>query len=157
MKLNSAASRSALERLVGEFLAEMHRFDAGRTLPLLHTARLSTPQLAVLEFVRLPRTVSQTADHIGLSRPATSQLVQKLVERQLVRRSEGLADRRERAVVLAARGVSLLDGIAAARAARFHASLAELPARTAARLEGALAEAVEALQRRSTASATELR
>ena len=150
MKLIATTTRPALERLVGEFLDEMHRYDAGRTLPILHAARLTTPQLAVLEFAGRPRTVSAIAAHIGLSRPATSQLIQKLFERQLVRRSEGLADRRERTVALTARGASLLESIAAARAARFHASLAALPAVTAGRLEDALAATVEAFRRNAS-------
>lgn len=126
-------------------MAAMHRYDAGRTLPILHAAKLTAPHLAVLEFVRDPRTVSEMAAHIGLSLPATSQMVQKLVQRRLVRRSEGATDRRERAVTLTSRGAALLTSIAEARSARFDASLAALPASVAARLAAALTEAVEAL------------
>jgi DNA-binding MarR family transcriptional regulator len=145
MKLSEQTS---LAHLVGRFLGEMHRYDAGRTLPLLHAARLTTPQLAVLEFVRAGRTVSAVAEHVGLSRPATSQMINKLVERGLVRRSENAEDRRERAVVLSAKGKILLERIARARAWRFEASLAVLPPRVANRLRGALEEVVEVLDRR---------
>jgi len=137
--------RSSLGRLVARFLAEMHRYDGGRTLPVLHQSGLTTPQLAVLELVRVPCTVSAVAEHLGLSRPASSQLVQKLVERGLLIRSEGKADRRERALVVSPSGESLLGEIAAARAARFEAALAVLPARTASRLKSGLSAAVEAL------------
>ncbi|HKF50001.1 MAG TPA: MarR family winged helix-turn-helix transcriptional regulator [Terracidiphilus sp.] len=131
-----------LAGLVSQFLSEMHRYDAGRTLRLLHEANMTTPQLAVLEFVRVPRTLSAIADHIGLSRPAASQMVSKLVRRRLVRRSEGVADRREKAIGISAKGNALLESVSAARMARFESSLAALPPRTADRLRGALAEAV---------------
>jgi DNA-binding MarR family transcriptional regulator len=137
--------RRELVRLVGRFLSEMHRHDAGRTLPLLHLARLNTPQLAVLEFVRAPRTVSAIADHIGLSLPATSQLVNKLVRRRLVRRSEGTTDRRQKNILLNNPGAQWLERIEAGRVARFEASLALLPTHIAARLAQALAESVAAM------------
>jgi DNA-binding MarR family transcriptional regulator len=140
MKPYDAKERSALGHLVAQFMGAMHRYDAGRTLPLMHAAKLTTPQLAVLEFVRRPRTVSAVAVHVGLSRPAASQMIDKLVRRQLVLRSEGHVDRRERAVELSAKGKALLERIAAARAVRFEASLAVLPALVAAKFEAVLVE-----------------
>ena len=148
MKANSESRRS-LGRLVARFLRQMHRFDAGRTLGLLHDSGLTTAQLALLEFVGEPRTVSAISDYLGLSLPATSQMVQRLVERGLIQRSEGAVDRRERQIVLAPAGESLLGAIAAARVARFEASLAVLPRTVVARLESALRAAVEALDRAS--------
>lgn len=142
-----AKSRTPLGSLVARFLGEMHRFDAGRTLPLLHESKLTTPQLAVLEFASEPRTISAVSVHLGLSLPATSQMVQKLVERGLIRRFEGPVDRREKKIVRAPQGESLLGAIAAARAARFEASLAVLPAAVAARLESALKATIEMLDR----------
>jgi DNA-binding MarR family transcriptional regulator len=154
MKVNNP-SRKSLGRLVAQFLKELHRFDAGRTLSLLHESKLTTPQLAVLEFTGEPRTVSAISQHLGLSLPATSQLVQRLVERGLVRRSEG-ADRRQKQVVLAPAGQALVGAISSARAARFEASLAALPAVITTRLESALAATVEALSE-SSGSAVSMR
>lgn len=142
MKLND---KRVLARLVSRFLGEMHRYDAGRTLPLLYAAKLTTPQLAVLEFVRNAHTVSAVALHVGLSRPATSQMINKLVQRGLVRRSEGAVDRREKAVTLTHEGFSLLERISAARDARFEASLAALSPHIVARLKQTLADAVAEL------------
>jgi DNA-binding MarR family transcriptional regulator len=136
-----------LGHLVARFMGEMHRFDVGRTLGIMHSAKLTTPQMGVLEFVRSPRTVSAVALHVGLSLPATSQMIEKLVRRRLVRRSESAVDRRERAVVLSASGKALLERIARARSARFEASLAVLPPRAAARLEAVLIEVVGALEK----------
>jgi DNA-binding MarR family transcriptional regulator len=144
----STLGGDGLGALVARFLAEMHRYDAGRTLPILLAARLTTPQLAALEFVREPRTVSAVAVHLGLSRPATSQLIDKLARKGLVRRTEGTIDRRERNVVLSAKGKSLVGRIAAARAARFDASLAVLSRPGATRLATALAAVVDELEQR---------
>lgn len=124
--------------LVGQFMQAMHRCDGGRTLPLLHAAKLTMPQMAVLEYVAAPRTVSAVADYIGLSRPATSYMLDKLVRRGFVRRSEGKVDRRERSVVLTAKGAALLHRIHATRVARFEASLAGLSPQAATRLVRAL-------------------
>jgi DNA-binding MarR family transcriptional regulator len=148
----SYATKSSLMVLVGRFLSEMHRHDAGRTLPLMHAAKLTAPQLAVLEFVRVSRTVSAVAVHVGLSRPATSQMINKLVGRNLIRRSEGAVDRREKALILSAKGVALLERISAARKARFEASLAILSPQVATRLMHALEEAVGELHKEHTSS-----
>jgi DNA-binding MarR family transcriptional regulator len=127
------------------FLSAMHRYDAGRTLPILHAAKLTTPQLAALEFARESRTVSTIANHLGLSRPAASQLIDKLVRGGLVRRVEGTLDRRQRNVILSAKGRALTGRIAAARAARFDASLAALAPDLAARFASILDEVIGAL------------
>jgi DNA-binding MarR family transcriptional regulator len=147
MKSLSQSHPSSPGDLVWRFLGAMHRYDAGRTVPLLHAAQLTTPQLAVLEFVRVPRTVSAVAVHLALSRPATSQMIGKLVHRHLVRRSEGPKDRREKAVLLSAKGAALLERIARARAARFDASLAVLSSPVAAKLAVTLGEVVEELDK----------
>ena len=131
--------------LVDRFLRAMHRYDSGRTLPILHAAKLTTPQIAVLEFIREPQTVSTVATYLGLSRPATSQLIDKLVRSGLIHRTEGATDRRERNVILSAKGRSLVDRIAAARAARFASSLEVLPPPVAARFHSVLEEVIAAL------------
>jgi DNA-binding MarR family transcriptional regulator len=134
-----------LAPLVAAFMYEMHRYDGGRTLPLLHAAQLTMPQLAVLEYVVVARTVSTVAEYAGLSRPATSFMIDKLVRRGFVRRSEGVVDRRERAVALTAKGRALLARVHAARVARFETSLGVLSPRAADRLTGALQEAMAEL------------
>ena len=145
-------TKSSLAQGLGELVwclvSEMHRFDDGRTLPILHSSKLTTPQLAVLEFVRTPCTVSAAADFTRLSRPAASQLVDKLVRLGLLRRDLCTEDRRERRVALTVKGKTLLRKIAQARAARFAASLATLPPALAARLSLVLREVVETLGQR---------
>ena len=130
-------------------MSAMHRYDDGRTLTRMHAEKLTTPQLAVLEFVRKPRTVSAIAVHVGLSRPATSQMIHKLVQRRVVRRSEGALDRREKSIELSASGITLLEKIARFRAARFRASLAALSPTSAGRLAVALESVVAEFEKAS--------
>ena len=146
MKLSG---RTPLGTLVDDFMRGMHRYDAGRTLPMLHKANLTTPHIAALEFVREPQTVSAVATFLGLSRPAASQMIDKLVRGKLLNRVESSTDRRERHIVLSVKGRSLVERIAQARAARFEASLAVLPAPVAARLSSVLQEVVVSLTRRA--------
>ncbi len=145
MNESKLGGSAPLGLLVYRFMAAMHRYDAGRTLPILHAAKLTTPQLAVLEWTRQPRTLSALATHLGLSRPATSQLVDKLVRAGLVHRTEGKLDRRERNIVLGAKGKTLVERIASARTARFEASLALLAPSVATQFERILADVVDAL------------
>jgi DNA-binding MarR family transcriptional regulator len=137
MEISGQGCRS-LAGLVGQFMYAMHRYDGGRMLPLVHAAQLTMAQLAVLEYVQVARTVSAVAEYAGLSRPATSAMVDKLVRRGLVRRSEGRVDRRERVVELSAKGRALVEKAHAARAARFAPSLAVLSASSSRRLREAL-------------------
>jgi hypothetical protein len=51
MESNHASLGILLER----FLRTMHRPDAGRTLPILHAAKLTTPQVAAVEFIPEPK------------------------------------------------------------------------------------------------------
>lgn len=115
-------------------------------LPLVHAARLTLAQMAVLEFVGEPRTVSAVAEYAGLSRPATSAMVDKLVRRGVVKRSEGQADRRERSVALTAKGRALLERVQGTRVARFEAALEVLSSGAGERLRGALEEAMGELE-----------
>lgn len=147
------SKQPSLGLLVDRFMRAMHRYDAGRTLPLLHATKLTTPQTAALEFLREAKTVSTVAAHLGLSRPATSQLIDKLVRDDFVRRTEGTTDRRERNLILTGKGNSLVHRIAAARAARFGSSLAVLPQPVARRFHSILGEVIGALSNASRPAA----
>jgi DNA-binding MarR family transcriptional regulator len=140
--MKASLQSKALARLIVRFLGEMHCFDAGCMLPLLHAQKLTGTQLATLEFVFEPRTISTVASFLGLSRPATSQMIHKLVHRRLVRRSEGTVDRREKDVVVSGKGKALVKAIASARGVQFSRTLAILPHRSVVRLKAALGEAM---------------
>lgn len=74
-------------------------------------ADLSVPQFRALGFVhRHPgASLSDLAEHIGLTLPATSRMVDGLVARQYVLRQLSSADRRSVALTLSAKGKTMLD------------------------------------------------
>ncbi|HEY8496915.1 MAG TPA: MarR family transcriptional regulator [Limnochordales bacterium] len=85
-------------------------------------------------------TLGQVADSLGVSRPAATQAVERLVQRGLVRRSPDTADRRRLRLGLTARGEELVRELSSALEERLAAIVGRMP--SDARL--ALARGVEA-------------
>jgi DNA-binding MarR family transcriptional regulator len=108
---------------------------------------LTVPQIRVLGHVDRHdgASLSDVAAHLGLSMPGTSQLVEGLVERRLLRRQEDSDDRRRiRLGVTAAGKAQVADARAGARAA-VERIVARLEPAELAMLEGALAALRRAL------------
>jgi len=101
--------------------AEMRQYRA---------ADLSVPQFRTLGFLgRQPgASLSAVAEHIGLTLPAVSTLVNGLVERRLVARSRPPDDRRRITLTLTEQGQATLEATHAAAAARLAERLAALSA-----------------------------
>jgi len=99
--------------------AEMRRQSA---------ADLSVPQFRTLIFLsrQAGASLSQVAEHIGLTLPSISVLVGGLVERGLVRREAHAADRRRVTLTLTERGESVLAGARDATQAALAARLSVL-------------------------------
>ncbi len=93
-------------------------------------ADLSVPQFRTLGFLgRQPgASLSAVAEHVGLTLPAVSTLVDGLVERQLVTRSRPPEDRRRITLMLTDKGQSTLEVTHAAAEARLADRLAALSA-----------------------------
>jgi DNA-binding MarR family transcriptional regulator len=74
-------------------------------------ADLSVPQFRTLTFLNLQAgaSLSQVAEHIGLTLPSISLLVNGLVERKLILRNTHTTDRRRVTLTLTARGQSVLE------------------------------------------------
>jgi DNA-binding MarR family transcriptional regulator len=89
---------------------------------------LSVPQFRVLAYINwhAGTSLSAVADHIGLTRPAMSLLVDGLVNRKLVTRETARNDRRRLTLVLTARGQSLYASARQHTQARLAARLATL-------------------------------
>jgi DNA-binding MarR family transcriptional regulator len=89
---------------------------------------LSVPQFRSLGFVhRNPGTsLSNAAEHIGLTLPAMSRLVDKLVERKLLARRRHSADRRCITLELTSRGGALWTSAREAAQAALSARLSTL-------------------------------
>ncbi len=75
------------------------------------TADLSVPEFRTLGFLsRHPgASLSDVADHIGLTLPSMSKLVDGLVERRLLTRQSNAANRRRMKLTLTARGRAILQ------------------------------------------------
>jgi len=106
-------------------------------------ADLSVPQFRTLNFLhhQAGASLSQVAEHIGLTLPSVSLLVDGLVERKLILRNTSAADRRRVTLTLTARGQSVLDAAHGAT----QAALAEKLAALSAQDRGIVVQAMQAL------------
>lgn len=88
------------------------------------TPDLSVPQFRVLTYLkrRPGSSLSEVAEHIGLTAPSMSKLIDGLVERRLVNRQDASDDRRRVHLVLTEKGITLLE----AAYDETHARLAEM-------------------------------
>ncbi len=82
------------------------------TLPSWITSDMSLSHLKAIVLLEYHSalTISELAKSLGLGKPAASLLVQQLVERELVERTEDAKDRRRAIVRPTARGVGLIAG-----------------------------------------------
>jgi DNA-binding MarR family transcriptional regulator len=92
-------------------------------------ADLTVPQFRVLVFLKNNPGVSLTevSEHLGLTPPSTSKLIDGLVERQLVLRHTCAEDRRKVNLTLTDGGASLLAASYQETRARFEERLSALP------------------------------
>src|SRR5215510_12926458 len=74
-------------------------------------AELSIPQFRTLRFIqRHPdSSLSDLADHLGLTLPSVSKLVDGLVKQKLISRKESAEDRRKITLLLTETGASIVD------------------------------------------------
>jgi DNA-binding MarR family transcriptional regulator len=93
------------------------------------TPDLSVPQFRTLNFLGRHQgaSLSHVAEHIGLTRPSASKLIDGLVQRGLVSREGSLVDRRRVILGLTNQGGSTLRAARAAAQAELASRLATLP------------------------------
>ncbi len=72
---------------------------------------LTVPQFRILNFIHraAPASLSEVAEHMGLTLPSASKAVDSLVERELVTRTQDSVDRRRVEIVLTALGTSVWE------------------------------------------------
>lgn len=89
---------------------------------------LSVPQFRALNYVsrRSGASLSDVAEHVGLSLPSMSRLVEKLVARDLITRQSAPDDRRRITLALTQTGLATLLAARQATLARLVADLAAL-------------------------------
>jgi DNA-binding MarR family transcriptional regulator len=106
------------------------------------TPELSVPQFRVLAYLNRSAggSLSEVADHIGLTRPAMSVLIDGLVNRKLVTRETDPDDRRRLTLTLTRAGQSLYSAAREHTQAALAARLQALPAEKRQALMGSLEE-----------------
>jgi DNA-binding MarR family transcriptional regulator len=115
--------------LIHEFVVRIGSAGENKALAMIQDAGLTLPQMIGLGMLRqagqLPITALST--RLGLSMSATSALVQRLVEQDLVARTEDPSDRRQKQVTLTPKGAEFMDKAMAERTAAITRSIAGLP------------------------------
>jgi DNA-binding MarR family transcriptional regulator len=93
-------------------------------------AGLSVPQLRALLYVNRNEgaALGSLAEHLGLTPPSTSRLVEELVKRRLLERGTSTADRRRIRLVVSPAGKLLLEAVLRETHGRLSAALSRLSA-----------------------------
>src|SRR5882757_1616361 len=91
-------------------------------------SNISIPQFRTLRFIqRNPdSSLSHLAEHLGLTLPSVSKLVDGLVKQKLITRKESTADRRKLTLVLTQAGAAIVDSARAGARANLAKKLVEL-------------------------------
>jgi DNA-binding MarR family transcriptional regulator len=134
--------------LLRELYGMILQRSAGEMMAVMCAAGLSMPQMVALHLLRKcgSYTISALADKLGLSLAATSHLVDRMVQQQLVIRREDALDRRQKQVAIAPGGLALLDQLLEARMRESGVLVTKLPPELQAQLEAVLAEVVGQLR-----------
>jgi DNA-binding MarR family transcriptional regulator len=131
------------QRLIGV----ANRETAGKSTLFLYESGLTFPQIIVMYALTwegaLP--ISTLAQRLRLSLGATSQLVDRLVDAQLVAREEDVDDRRVRLVKMRPQGRQFMERLNEIRRRELSEAFDRLPPKVRGRLTDVLREAVEAL------------
>jgi DNA-binding MarR family transcriptional regulator len=94
------------------------------------TPDLTVPQFRALVFLnRCPgASLSEVAEHLGLTPPSTSKMIDGMVERNLIARQTSASDRRRIALAPTPRGESILESARKDTQAQLAEALSGLPA-----------------------------
>ena len=117
----SDADSIRIARALGEMLGLVSRRVSAGGMQLMADSGLTMPQIIALHALRWmgPMSIGGLGEHIRLSVSATSHLVERLVEKSMVERTEDPDDRRQKRVAIAPGGVEFTDRMHAARQEEF--------------------------------------
>ncbi len=134
--------------LLQRLIALVNRKSAGESTAFMHASGLTMPQIvALFALRRAEASISELAERLRMSLPATSQLVDRLVEAGLVDRTEHAEDRRVRRISILPAGLRYLEQFGAMRCRELEDALRSLGPECRAQLAAALARAVTELER----------
>ncbi len=143
-----AASPGDPAPLVKRFVALVNRKSAGESTAFMHASGLTMPQIVVLHALRRAEaSITGLAARLRRSLPATSQLVDRLVEAGLVDRAENAADRRVRRVTILPAGQRFLERLGEMRLREIEDALRSVSPGARAALAAAMAQVVDELER----------
>lgn len=142
-------SPPSLSKLVPRLMGLLHRKVTGDTLAIMHEAGLTLPQMVALHALhhRGPSSINGLAETLNLSTSATSHMVERLVERELVWRREDPEDRRQKRVELAPAGAELLSRLGHAREEELERIQRELDPEVRAAVAQLLEQTIQQLQK----------
>jgi DNA-binding MarR family transcriptional regulator len=114
---NTTDTAAQLTALLGQFMAEILRYDTDAMRRLLQREELSLARVGALNFVerRGSASISEISACLELSLGNTSMLVDKLVCKGFVTRAEDANDRRHKLVQLTDKGQALIAELRATR------------------------------------------
>jgi len=114
--------------LFGQMMALIHSRFAGDSLTILHETGMTLPQLVGLQVLHHagPVSVSMLSAALKLSASATSHLVDRMVEKGFVARTEDPEDRRQKRLEITETGRSLVERLQASRTAEFTTAFSEV-------------------------------
>jgi DNA-binding MarR family transcriptional regulator len=142
-RVTAPAPADLVQRLIGL----VNRRGSGESIGHMHRSGLTMPQIVVLfSLRRSDASISELAARLRMSLPATSQLVDRLVEAGHVDRSEDPADRRVKRIRIRPAGLQFLERLGELRSREIEGALAALGPETRALLTAALDAAVRELE-----------
>ena len=144
MSEENAVQRNSTEyvEILAEVFAEIVQKTVDSTYATRPAADVTPALMECLHYIFLhgPSTVGRIAGGLSISLPAASQLVERLVRRELVTRQESVEDRRSARVELTARGRDLVAEARQERDKWFRNVCEKLPAESRTRLVEGLEE-----------------
>jgi DNA-binding MarR family transcriptional regulator len=133
--------------LLQRLIALVNRKSAGESTAFMHASGLTMPQIVVLFALRRSEaSISELAQRLRMSMPATSQLVDRLVEAGLIDRTERAEDRRVRLVSILPAGLRYLEQFGEMRLREIEDALRSLSPGSRALLAAALTQVVAELE-----------
>lgn len=133
--------------LVQRLIGLVNRKSAGESTAFMHASGLTMPQIVVLFALRrADASISELAQRLRMSLPATSQLVDRLVEAGLIDRTEDPDDRRVRRISILPAGLGFLEQFGELRSREIEDALRSLRAETRTLLAAALTRVVAELE-----------
>lgn len=138
-----------LPDLFQEILTLIHRRFAGDTLAIMSEQGLTMPQMVALYVMQAAGPVPNTVivEELRISPSTASHLVDQLVRKGLVNRTEDPHDRRQKRLAITAEGRALLERLGRERTLEFTRAAASLDPETRDALSLVMGRAVDELRR----------